>query len=389
MYKMLEFYRRAIATFLGLLVLTASLAYLCIERVFINDALFPAHQSAIPWKFETVTDADVGGSSSASVTEDVYGIDYEYHLTEDVMFPYVIGVIAFAELENAKDLVDISRYYTATFRVKCAPHNILTFYVHSFDEKVTDPGDFYSYRIASAYFSCHEEWSEVEVDLRHLSVPVWWLELSNMDVSDQNYWLDRVVAIAFDGSRKGPVNAPVSVKISELTLHGRDWRYAWAFAGLTVFVWGGFLSWLFRRYTLSLIADVKDKLKKDQPLIAYQQLSIEPHKDKEKSQVLRFMATEYANPDMSLEFAITKLGINRTKINEILKDELGMTFSAYLNKLRLAEAARLLSQQDDANVAEIAYRVGYNNVSYFNKLFKNEYGCTPGKFIGLNEFKVE
>ena len=384
---MLGFYKRAIATFLGLLVLTASLAYLCMERVFISDALFPAHQSAIPWKFETVTDADIGGSSSVSVTEDVYGIDYEYHLTEDVMFPYVIAVIAFAELENAKDLVDISRYYTATFRVKCAPHNTLTFYIHSFDEKVTDPGDFYSYRIASTYFSCHEEWSEVEIDLRHLSVPVWWLELSNMDVSDQDYWLDKVVAIAFDASRNGPVSTPVSVKISELALHGRDWRYAWALAGLIVFVWGGFLSWLFRQYTLSLIADVKDKLKKDQPLIAYQQLSIEPHKDKEKSQVLRFMATEYANPDMSLEFAITKLGINRTKINEILKDELGMTFSAYLNKLRLAEAARLLSQQDDANVAEIAYRVGYNNVSYFNKLFKNEYGCTPGKFIGLNEFK--
>lgn len=381
---MLEFYRKAIATFLGLAALTALLAFICVELVFVSDALFPAHESAIPWKFKTFTNPHGGSSSSVSVTEDIYSLDYEYRLT-DIKHPYLIVALAFDKRKNAKNLVDLSKYSSATFRVKCAPYNVLIFHIRSFDENVTKPGDFYSYRIASALFPCPEEWSEVKIDLRHLSVPVWWLELSKVDVSDQGYRLDKVHAIAFDASRQGPVNIPVKVKISELTLHGRDWRYAWAFGVFIVVVWVGFISWLFKRYTVSLITDVKEKLKKNRPLIAHQQLSIEPHKDEEKSRMLRFMATGYANPDMSLEFAVAALGINRTKINEMLKDELGMTFSAYLNKLRLAEAARLLSQQDDANVAEIAYSVGYNNVSYFNKLFKNEYGCTPRKFIGLYE----
>jgi AraC-like DNA-binding protein len=126
---------------------------------------------------------------------------------------------------------------------------------------------------------------------------------------------------------------------------------------------------------------VKNKLKKDQPLMAYQHLSIELHRDKEKNQLLQFMATEYINPDVSLESAVATLGINRTKINELLKDELGMTFNAYLNKLRLSEAARLLSEDGGANVEAIAHSVGYSDVSYFRKLFKNEYGCTPGAFI--------
>ena len=38
---------------------------------------------------------------------------------------------------------------------------------------------------------------------------------------------------------------------------------------------------------------------------------------------------------------------------------------------------------EEANVAEIAYSVGYKNVSYFNKLFKEEYGCTPKTFKSL------
>jgi AraC-like DNA-binding protein len=175
---------------------------------------------------------------------------------------------------------------------------------------------------------------------------------------------------------------PARVNIGELTLHGRDWRYAWAFAGLAVPVWCAYLFWLFRQYTLSLVREVKEKLKKDLPSIAYQQLSVEAHRDREKSQLLRFLDREYNNPDMSLELAVTRLGINRTKINDLLRDELGTTFNAYLKKLRLTEAARLLCR-DDANVVDVARLVGYKNVPYFNTLFKNEYGCTPKTFKSL------
>jgi AraC-like DNA-binding protein len=51
--------------------------------------------------------------------------------------------------------------------------------------------------------------------------------------------------------------------------------------------------------------------------------------------------------------------------------------------LRLTEAARLLNEKSSATVAEVAYSVGYANVSYFNKLFKEEYGCTPKAFRTL------
>ena len=381
---MLEFYRKAAAVFFGLIVLTVFSAYICIGHIFVSDPLFPAQDSAIPWKLETVTDADLGGSSSVTVHEDTYSLDYEYYLTKNITFPFVFVVIAFAELENAEHLVDLSKYSTATFRVRCTPRNILALYVNTFDENFTDPAIFDSYRIASESFLCNEEWSEIEIALRHMKVPLWWLEKQNTDISDQDYRLDKVIAITFVNSVTGPVDKLARVKISELTLHGRDWQFAWGFAGFFLFEWTCFIVWFVKRYTASLIVDVRDKLNKDRPLIAYQQLSIEPHKDGEKSRVLRFMATEYANPDMSLEFIMGELGIGRTQLNKLLKDEFGMTFSVYLNKLRLTEAARLLSHKDDANVAEIAYSVGYHNVSYFNKLFKKEYGCTPKTFKGLH-----
>jgi AraC-like DNA-binding protein len=81
-----------------------------------------------------------------------------------------------------------------------------------------------------------------------------------------------------------------------------------------------------------------------------------------------------------LENVVAGTGANRNKINDILKVELGMTFTAYVKKLRLTESARLLAENPAATVSEVAYSVGYGSVSYFNKLFKEEYGCTPKVF---------
>jgi AraC-like DNA-binding protein len=119
------------------------------------------------------------------------------------------------------------------------------------------------------------------------------------------------------------------------------------------------------------------------PLVAYRELTVQPYRDEEKASVLKFIATNYTNPELDLESVVASTGANRNKVNDLLKAELGMTFTGYVNKLRLTEAARLLTEKSAATVAEIAYSVGYANVSYFNRLFKEEYGCTPKSFRTL------
>jgi AraC-like DNA-binding protein len=204
-----------------------------------------------------------------------------------------------------------------------------------------------------------------------------------IQLSNQAYKLNKVPRVTFGSTFQSPLGIASSVQLDEITLHGRDWRYMYLLGGVLPVLWGAYLFWLFRLHTQVLVRDLRDKIQKDRPLVAYQQLSVEPHRDKEKSAILRFMATEYANPDLDVETIVTAMGVNRTKVNDILKAELGFTFTTYLNKLRLTEASRLLAEKEEANVAEIAYSVGYKNVSYFNKLFKEEYGCTPKIFKSL------
>ena len=110
--------------------------------------------------------------------------------------------------------------------------------------------------------------------------------------------------------------------------------------------------------------------------MAYRQLTVERFGDKEKADILRFIATHYAQSGLDPDAVAAGPGATRGKINDVLKTELGMTFAGYLKKLRLTEAARLLTDQAGATVAEIAHSVGYANSSYFNKLYKEEYGCS-------------
>jgi AraC-like DNA-binding protein len=187
----------------------------------------------------------------------------------------------------------------------------------------------------------------------------------------------------FGTSTATPHNVDGYVEISEVTLHGRDYRYLAALAVIVLGGWVALGAWFFVAYSRALLASVDSKIKIDLPLVAYRQLTLEPYKDKEKASVLRYIASAYTDPELDLEMVVEGTGANRYKINEVLKSELGMTFTSYLNKLRLTEASRLLTEKSSAAVSEIAYLVGYANVPYFNKLFKEEYGCTPKAFRSL------
>jgi AraC-like DNA-binding protein len=276
--------------------------------------------------------------------------------------------------------IDLSRYASISMMVRCSPSNTLLLSIYTLEEQVRLPEDYLRNRTHGGHFFCTEAESLVELDLTRLETPFWWYQVSKLNLSHHAYKLDKVPRISFDSTVQSPVKLNSKVEISELTLHGRDRRYLLLLGALLSLGWGGFGVWFSLRYARALIEDVKGKLQKDLPFVAYQQLSLMPHRDKEKTTILQFMATNYADTELDLDRVVQQTGVNRNKINDILKAELGFTFSGYLNKLRLTESARLLAEQDGATIQEIAFSVGYGNVSYFNRLFKEEYGSTPKAF---------
>jgi AraC-like DNA-binding protein len=286
----------------------------------------------------------------------------------------------FEDGEGNAATVDLSKFDTITFTAKCKPMNSLIFTLPTFDATVSKPGDYLTYPAPLTFFSCNEQGVPVSLDLTRLTIPQWWFERMHLDLSHQSYKLNQVAKFVFGISQQSPRDRDSRVEISQVTLHGRDYRYLVALAIILVSSGCAFAVWFFRGHARELAASMDAKLRKDLPLVAYRQLTLEPFKDKEKAAILRFIATNYTNPDLDLDSVVTETRANRNKVNDVLKAELGMTFTAYLKKLRLTESARLLTENPAVTVAEVAYSVGYANVSYFNKLFKEEYGCTPKVF---------
>ena len=83
--------------------------------------------------------------------------------------------------------------------------------------------------------------------------------------------------------------------------------------------------------------------------------------------------------DISLTGLAKLYHYNEKYLGSLFKKETGMSFRDYLNKQRLQNATKLLRTSRE-NILDIAARSGFNNVTYFNRLFKPRYGLTPSQF---------
>ena len=89
------------------------------------------------------------------------------------------------------------------------------------------------------------------------------------------------------------------------------------------------------------------------------------------------------NPQFGVSMLAKEMGMSRSnlhrKVNEITK----ITVSQFINNVRLKKAKELLRHTSNS-VSEIAYEVGFSNVSYFIKRFHEFYGYSPGE-VGNRE----
>jgi AraC-like DNA-binding protein len=385
---MQEFYKKALLAVILIVLADALLAFVLVDRSYLSSAILSAggrtDAGAIRWR-RGFTAAPWGWDAGVVRLDDAAPDQLRFDLNLPVTGPdpHVSADLLAEDAAGRPALVDMSAYSTVTFVARCAPANSLVFVISIHDDHISKPGNFLTYPPALTYFSCNEAGVPVSLDLTRLTIPEWWFKTVHRDLAGQDFKLDRVARLVFGVTSQSPRGIPSHVEIEKLTLRGRDYRYLGWLAGIVAAGWIAFGIWFFRAHARATIASLDAKLKKDLPLVAYRQLTLEPYKDKEKASVLRFIATNYTNPELDLDGVVAATGTNRTKVNDVLKSELGMTFTSYLNRLRLTEAARLLTEKGDTTVAEIAYSVGYANVSYFNKLFKEEYGCTPKAFRTL------
>ncbi len=96
-------------------------------------------------------------------------------------------------------------------------------------------------------------------------------------------------------------------------------------------------------------------------------------------QVLDLLETHFSDTDFGVPQMQEALAMSKTQLHRKLKYLTDEAPGELLRNFRLKRAAQLLSQKADS-VTQIAYKVGFNNLSYFAKCFKEIYGVPPSSY---------
>ncbi len=332
-------------------------------------AIFPDNRAPYAWSIDTWHDE----KSSLTLEDSVVSINAGLRLFSGSE-RYDAG-IALNFNKNPNKYVSFSEFNRIKVQLKCSVKSTLYLGLSAQDAKVTQPNYPLTYRTAGAFVNCDTEWREVAVNLDSLEVPIWWLVMFKYKASDNNYSLDKIIRVLLETTYETPLDTDIKVNVARITFDGHRDGYLLGFSAISFLSWVGFLGWAVRFYW-----NEKSRVKGVVQVLEYEQLNFDPIRDRDKQAILDYISKNFADPEIDIETVCKIVGVSRNRVNDVLKIEFGVTFTNYINKLRLTEAARLLGEKPDAHITEIAYLIGFKNISYFNKLFKEQFGSTPKTF---------
>ncbi|MGD6958248.1 response regulator transcription factor [Rossellomorea aquimaris] len=92
-----------------------------------------------------------------------------------------------------------------------------------------------------------------------------------------------------------------------------------------------------------------------------------------------FVQKHYQDSSLSLERVAVELHVTTVYLSRMMKQELGISYSGLLTRMRIDKAVNLL-KTTDMSIREIADTVGYESQHYFSTIFKKLVGVSPKRF---------
>jgi AraC-like DNA-binding protein len=93
---------------------------------------------------------------------------------------------------------------------------------------------------------------------------------------------------------------------------------------------------------------------------------------------VRYIQDHYAD-DHSLPGLASRFGLNPSYLSRLFARHTGVPLFAYVNRIRIQKSCLLL-KRSTLSIVEIAFSVGYNNLSHFNRYFRRIMGMSPREY---------
>jgi AraC-like DNA-binding protein len=91
----------------------------------------------------------------------------------------------------------------------------------------------------------------------------------------------------------------------------------------------------------------------------------------------------YSESELSLAQLAKRLGVHPNYLSQVINEKEGKNFYDYINTLRIEEFKRLIANPANQRftILSLAYEVGFNSKSSFNRYFKKETSKSPSEYL--------
>jgi len=104
------------------------------------------------------------------------------------------------------------------------------------------------------------------------------------------------------------------------------------------------------------------------------------------ARVMSFIESNIAESTLSVEELGKEVGMSRVTLYRKIKALTNQTAVEFIRSVRLKRAAQLL-EQNKLHVSEVAYMVGFIDIDYFRRCFKDQFGHTPKEYASFTSEK--
>ena len=131
-------------------------------------------------------------------------------------------------------------------------------------------------------------------------------------------------------------------------------------------------------YKTTDFAEVMDILDRGISLLE-ENFSINPQTEHREIETVKQYIYEHYDQELSTELLAEQVYLAPSYLSHIFKKETGQNLSKFIKALRMEKAKQMLEESHN-KIVNISYAVGYPNVSYFCKSFREYYGVSPQKY---------
>lgn len=320
--------------------------------------------------FDTTGSQKPGGTIISKFQYDSSSIDIEYTCGSRNIYPYA-GFQWIVKPEMP--FVDITDYDHLTISFNPATsEEIVILILQLYTPGFSSPEDRMTWRYLTRELPIKEGKTTYTIPIKEFQTPIWWYnqfkktekdlgkpDLSNLGVVSVEEGSDDI------GIRKRMV-------VNELRFQKKTGLYR---AGIL----SGVLFLYYLAFGIALLVKKRIAVRKFPVAIPYEKLPLENETKDDEQKIFEYLGNHFSDQHLSLSKMSTDIGISTSKISLLIKRKYNLSFRQYLNTIRISEAKRML-QESRLQISQIAYKVGYTNLTHFCRTFKEVTSVSPNTF---------